>query len=163
MAFNLKDKFSDLKNKASDLKDKAVGSAKQIDPFVSTKVFKADQALIPAIVEAIIGHFKADGYETNVVTEDDGVTRLISLAKGDMFASVAGLKMSLNVTIKPVDNEKIDVHCAIGSYGKRALPTLGAALVALPLAIPSIIGVVKQSKLDDKVIEIATDVIKNSK
>lgn len=162
MAFNLKDKFSDLKNKASDLKDKAVGSAKQIDPFVSTKVFKADQALIPAIVEAIIGHFKADGYETNVVEEKNGAY-LISLAKGDMFASVAGLKMSLNVTIKPVDKDKIDVHCAIGSYGNRALPTIGAALVALPLAIPSIIGVVKQSKLDDKVIEIATDVILNSK
>ncbi|MCR5550392.1 MAG: hypothetical protein K6F40_05615 [Bacteroidales bacterium] len=89
------------------------------------------------------------------------------MTKGDTFKTIAGLKTGLVVKISPIGANQIDIVSSIDSFKERgkamAAGAAAASLLALPLAIPSIIGAVKQAHLDEKPIEIATDVILNSK
>lgn len=151
MAINLK-----------NIKDKV--SKKLDDTFVSKRTFNANPALIPTIADRILEHFKGEGYEVNSENTDSIVT--LFLTKGDVFKTIAGLKTGLVVKISPIGANQIDIVSSIDNYKERGTAmAAGAAasfLLALPLAIPSIIGAVKQAHLDEKPIEIATDVILNS-
>lgn len=152
MAINLKN----IKEKVSKKLD---------DTFVSKKTFNANPALIPTIADRILEHFKGEGYEVNSENTDSIVT--LFLTKGDVFKTIAGLKTGLVVKISPIGANQIDIVSSIDSFKERGKAmAAGAAagfLLALPLAIPSIIGAVKQAHLDEKPIEIVTDVILNSK
>lgn len=150
MAINLK-----------NIKDKV--SKKLDDTFVSKRTFNANPALIPTIADRILEHFKGEGYEVNSENTDSIVT--LFLTKGDIFKTIAGLRTGLVVKISPIGDNLIDIVSSIDNYKERGTAMAAgaaASLLALPLAIPSIIGAVKQAHLDEKPIEIATDVILNS-
>lgn len=151
---NIKEKFS---KKLDDAKDKV--SKKLDDTFVSRKTFNANSALAPTIADTILERFKADGFEVNSENNDGTIT--LFLTKGDIFKAIAGLKPGLVVKISPIGDNQIDIVSSIDNYKERG-KLAGASLLAFPLAIPSIIGAVKQAHLDEKPIEIATYVILNS-
>ncbi|MBO7629390.1 MAG: hypothetical protein J6S87_05540 [Bacteroidales bacterium] len=145
-----------------NIKDKV--SQKLDDTFVSRKTFNANPALIPTIADKILKHFKDDGFEVNSENNDDTVT--LFLTNGDIFKTIAGLKTGLVVKIAPIGDSQIDIVSSIDNYKERRnamVAGAAASLLSIPLAIPSIIGAVKQARLDEKPIEIATDVILNSK
>ena len=114
--------------------------------------------------ETFFDYFKDDGFEVNSENNDDTVT--LFLTNGDIFKTIAGLKTGLVVKIAPIGDSQIDIVSSIDNYKERRnamVAGAAASLLSIPLAIPSIIGAVKQARLDEKPIEIATDVILNSK
>ena len=53
-------------------------------------------------------------------------------------------------------------NAGIGIFGQQVIPTLVMIFVAWPVLLTQIWGLVQQSKLDDKALAIAEDVVRNS-
>lgn len=119
------------------------------------------------VVHDIEQHFTQLGYEVDKVRTDVGMWD-ISIAKGGKFKAVAGLKTALKILLQP-EAFGLSVYAGVGIFGKQAAPALlgagairAAALaggavvsvVALPLLVTQVWGLVKQAKLDNEAIVV---------
>jgi len=125
--------------------------------FSTTKFLNGDPSLIPTVAERIMQEFIADGFTAKSDSYAGGVYD-ISLAKGGVFKAVLGMKSALKVTMNPEGNG-INIKAGVGIFGQQAIPSAITLLVFWPILITQIWGMVKQSKLDDKAVAIAEQVI----
>ena len=127
--------------------------------FATKKILQGNPSLIPVIAEQIKTEFAAEQFEVQIDNLlSDGVD--ISISKGGLFKAVLGLKSALKVSLIPKDNA-IAFEAGIGIFGQQAIPTIISMLFFWPVLITQIWGIVQQSKLDDKALEIAEEVLKN--
>ena len=125
--------------------------------FNTKKILYGSSTLIPAIASRIQEEFRKDGYEVIMDALSSGGYD-ISITKGGVFKAVLGMKTALKVTLLPQDNT-INFEAGVGIWGQQAIPTIISMLFFWPVLITQIWGMVEQSKLDDKALEIAQDVI----
>ena len=85
----------------------------------------------------------------------------ISITKGGVFKAVLGMKTALKVTLLP-QGCKIHFEAGVGIWGQQAIPTIISMLFFWPVLITQIWGMVEQSKLDDKALEIAEKIVRDS-
>lgn len=123
--------------------------------FESDKLLDGPVEFIPEIVKKICEVFTEDGYETCAQGTATGGFD-ISLHKGGIFKAVLGMKTALKVMVVPKE-EQIYIKAGVGIFGLQALPTAVALFIAWPVIIAQIWGMVQQSKMDDKVINIAEE------
>ena len=126
--------------------------------FSTSKVMNGDPALIPEIADRIVRDFQMEGFTAKSDSYAGGVYD-ISLAKGNVFKAVLGMKSALKVTLTPQGNA-IHINAGVGIFGQQAIPTAITMFFFWPVLIPQIWGMVQQSKLDDKAIAIAEQVIR---
>lgn len=127
--------------------------------FQSEKIFTCNPGLISVIANNIVNDFQADGYECGVVpTAYNGIQ--VSIRKGGMFKAALGLKTALNVTISPVSASSINIKAGVGLFEQQAIPTAIMLFVFWPVIVTQIWGLVQQSNLDDRVMDIAARTIK---
>lgn len=127
--------------------------------FVTKKTLQGNPSLIPAIAERIKTEFTVEQFEVQIDNLLSGGVD-ISISKGNLFKAVLGLKSALKVSLIPKDNV-IAFEAGIGIFGQQAIPTIISMFFFWPVLITQIWGMVQQSKLDDKVLEIAEEVIRN--
>ncbi len=127
--------------------------------FTSDKEFTCPKSCIPEIEKSIIAAFETDGFEVKRFTLPNGGFEL-SMTKGGMFKAVVGMKSALKVTANPT-LRGVHIEAGIGIFGQQALPTVVTMFVFWPILIPQIWGMIQQSKLDDRVLEIAEATINN--
>ena len=120
--------------------------------FKSTKTFNAPASLIPGIADEINSVFSSEGYEVKTDALIGGSYN-ISITKGGAFKMAMGLKMALKVDIQPRDSAIFLVADA-GIFGHHTIATVGGLFFAWPLLLTQTWGLVKQAKLDDKVVAI---------
>lgn len=121
--------------------------------YSKTKLLAAHPSQIRTIAEAIQNDFVRDGFEVNVDTLMSG-GKDISITKGGLFKAVLGMRSALKVTLMPqTDGVLFDAN--VGIYGQQAIPTVISMLFFWPVLITQIWGLVEQSKLDDRALEIA--------
>ena len=125
--------------------------------FSTKKILYGSTSLIPTIANRIQEEFQNDGYDVSMDALSSGGYD-ISITKGGVFKAVLGMKTALKVTLLPQDNN-IHFEAGIGIWGQQAIPTVISMLFFWPVLITQIWGMVEQSKLDDKALEIAQDVI----
>lgn len=125
--------------------------------FNTKKILYGSSTLIPAIANRIQEEFRKDGYEVTMDALSSGGYD-ISITKGGVFKAVLGMKTALKVTLLPQDNT-INFEAGVGICGQQAIPTIISMLFFWPVLITQIWGMVEQSKLDDKALKIAQDVI----
>ena len=125
--------------------------------FSTKKTLYGSTSLIPTIANRIQEEFQNGGYEVSTDALSSG-SYDISITKGGVFKAVLGMKTALKVTLLPQDNN-IHFEAGIGIWGQQAIPTVISMLFFWPVLITQIWGMVEQSKLDDKALEIAQDVI----
>lgn len=128
--------------------------------FNTKKMLNASPALIPVIADQLVKEFQADGYD--VVSESlvsGGAD--VSISKGGIFKSVIGMKTALKISLVP-QNGVIKFEAGVGIFGKQIIPTLVMWYVAWPVMLTQVWGLIQQSKLDDKALEIAEKVITES-
>lgn len=125
--------------------------------FDTKKTLYASPSLIPFIAQRITEEFETDGYEVNAIALGSGGYD-ISIRKGGFFKSVLGMKTALKVSLLP-RNGNIYFEAGVGIFGQQAIPTVISMFFFWPVAITQIWGLVRQSKLDDKALEVAQDVI----
>jgi len=123
--------------------------------FTSDKVLYGDPKYIPALGERICMAFSGEGYEVKMESLLNGAVD-ISLTKGGLFKTILGLKTALKINMVPRDGN-IYIKAGIGIFGQQAIPTVIAFLFWWPVLLMQIWGMVQQSKLDDKAIDIAEE------
>ena len=150
--------FDKLKAKGQEIAKTA--KEKHDAVFKSSKEIEGDILLIPCIAEQIAKEFEAEGFEVDSNKIENHYD--ISLTNGGLVKSTVGLKTALKVNIYPQDGH-IHIDAGIGVFGQQTLPTAVTAIVAWPVAVTQIWGIVKQSKLDDKAVAIAEKVVAEDK
>ena len=125
--------------------------------FNTKKTLNGPSALISEIASQVESYFKQEGYEVQKVALSSGGYD-ISITKGGLFKAVLGMKTALKVTLLPVGNG-ISFEAGVGSWGQQAIPTIISMLFFWPVLITQIWGMIEQSSLDDKALEIAEKVI----
>ncbi len=125
--------------------------------FKSSKTFFASPSLMPVIAEDIITAFTNEGYQVKSDSLISGGYD-ISITKGGMFKAVLGMKTALKISINSSGNN-IYIEAGIGIFGQQVAPTIATLFIFWPIVITQIWGMVEQSKLDDKAIDIAADTI----
>lgn len=125
--------------------------------FSTKKVLYGSTSLIPAIANRIQEEFQNDGYEVAMDALSSGGYD-ISITKGGVFKAVLGMKTALKVTLLPQGNN-INMEAGVGIWGQQAIPTIISMLFFWPVLITQVWGLIEQSKLDDKAVEIAENVV----
>ena len=125
--------------------------------FNTKKILYGSASLISTIANRIQEGFQNDGYEVAMDALSSGGYD-ISITKGGVFKAVLGMKTALKVTLLPQDNN-IHFEAGVGIWGQQAIPTVISMLFFWPVLITQIWGMVEQSKLDDKALDIAKDVV----
>ena len=125
--------------------------------FNTKETLLASPSLIPSIAANIQDAFVGEGYEVSMDALSSGGYD-ISITKGGLFKAVLGMKTALKVTLLPQDGN-IYFEAGVGIWGQQAIPTVISMLFFWPVLITQIWGMVEQSKLDDKALRIAEDVI----
>ena len=125
--------------------------------FSTKKVLYGSTSLIPTIANRILEDFQNDGYEVAMDTLSSGGYD-ISITKGGVFKAVLGMKTALKVTLLP-QGSNIYFEAGVGIWGQQVIPTVISMLYFWPVIITQIWGIVEQSKLDDKALDIAKEVV----
>ena len=125
--------------------------------FSTKKVLYGPVSLIPTIADHIQEQFAQDGYDVSMDALSSGGYD-ISITKGGLFKAVLGMKTALKVSLIP-QNSSIYFEAGVGIWGQQAVPTVISMLFFWPVLITQIWGMVEQSKLDDKALEIAQNTI----
>lgn len=128
--------------------------------FKKDVVLYGNPTLIPEITKKIETAFLYDDYDVNKEQLAAGGVD-ISVTKGGVFRTVLGLKTALKITLTPQGNT-IHFVADVGIFGQQVIPTLIMWFYLWPVLITQIWGLVRQSKLDDKALEIANTVIAQS-
>lgn len=121
--------------------------------FKSKKIIYGDPSRIPYIPEEIRKSFMSEGFEVRIVDPNRG--NEIYITKGGLFKAALGLRSALKVVMKPNREGNIDFEAGISIVKQQFIPTLLTVCVFSPVVIAQIWGMIKQSKLDEKAIEIA--------
>ncbi len=126
--------------------------------FSTKKTLQGNPTLIPTIADQIRIEFISEQFDVQI---DDllsgGVD--ISISKGSAFKAILGLKSALKICLIPKD-DGIEFEAGVGIFGQQAIPTIISMLFFWPVLITQIWGMVRQSELDDKALEIVESVLK---
>ena len=125
--------------------------------FKSSKVFFASPALMDTIVKDIELTFTGENFSVKKDELFSGGYD-ISLTKGKFFKAVLGMRSALKVLIQPREGN-IYVEAGIGIFGQQVVPSIITMLFFWPVLIAQLWGIVKQAKLDDKVMDVIQDSI----
>lgn len=121
--------------------------------YSKKKLLAVPASQIPQIAEAIRKDFEMDDFEVNIDTLVSG-GRDISVTKGNLFKAVLGMRSALKITLTP-QSDGVFFDANVGIYGQQAIPTVISMLFFWPVLITQIWGLVEQSKLDDRALEVA--------
>lgn len=124
--------------------------------FNTKKTLYGAASLIPVMASHIQGEFQDDGYEVKSDSLNSGAYD-ISITKGGAFKAVLGMRTALHITLVPRGND-VAFEASVGIFGQQAIPTVISMFFFWPVLITQIWGLVTQAKLDDKALEIATQV-----
>ena len=128
--------------------------------FNTKAILYGSSNLIPTIATRIQDHFQMEGFQvTSVMLTSGGCD--ISVTKGGMFKAVLGMKSALKISLLPQGNT-ILFEAGVGIFGQQVIPTAITMFLFWPVLITQIWGMVEQSKLDDKALEIAQTVVRES-
>lgn len=129
--------------------------------YSKQKLLDASAAQIPQIAEAIRKDFSDDGFEVHVDSLMSG-GRDISITKGNLFKAVLGMRSALKISLTPRQSG-VFFDANVGIYGQQAIPTVISMLFFWPVLITQIWGLVQQSSLDDRALEVAEKFILQEK
>ncbi|WP_423225409.1 LysM peptidoglycan-binding domain-containing protein [Candidatus Amarolinea aalborgensis] len=126
--------------------------------FQSQKTVPVHVADLAPVAQAVANHFQAKGFEVQTQSSDKGWH--ISISKADTFKVVMGTKTALNVELAP-KGDGTDVSAGIGVFGQHG-GGLGGVLAG-PLMLTQLWGMVQQSKLDDEAMAVAEKALQDVK
>ena len=125
--------------------------------FHKTEVIQASPSLIPAMYDHIKEVFEAEEFEVAIDKLSSGGC-YISITKGGFFKTVLGMKSALKISLLP-QKGTILFDASASIWGQQIVPTAITLFLFWPVLVTQIWGVIKQSSLDDKALEIANEVV----
>lgn len=125
--------------------------------FTSTTIINAPKEFIPYACRQIKQTFEAEGFEYTLNTESYDKT-VITIAKGNFVKQIVGLKQGLEISFAQ-EGDSISISAKGTVIKDQAIATAIMLFITWPVVIPQIIGLIKQSKLDDRVIEVVNSAL----
>lgn len=125
--------------------------------FNTKKLIQAHPSQIGAMAEAIRSEFQSQGFDVMVEDTMSG-GKDISITRGNMFMAFLGMKSALKVTLMP-QPDGVFFEAGAGIFGQQAIPTIISMFYLWPVLLTQIWGLIQQSKLDDKALEIAESTV----
>lgn len=126
--------------------------------FQSQKTVPVQMTDLAPVAQAVASHFQAKGFEVKSQRTDKGWH--VSVSKAGTFKVVMGTKTALNVEIEP-KGDGTEISAGIGVFGQQS-GGLGS-IMAGPLMITQLWGMVQQSKLDDEALAVAEKALHETK
>lgn len=120
--------------------------------FSTTKSYKATASFIAYAIERVRESFAAEGFEVNQKAVSYNKT-VLEITKGNLVKKVVGLKQGLEVSFES-SGGNVDVEAKVTVLKDQLIATTLSLFVTWPIVIPQIIGLIKQSGLDDKAIGV---------
>lgn len=120
--------------------------------FTSCKSYPATATFIPFAVERIRTHFSSDGFHVDQKAGACNKT-VLEVTKANLFTHAVGLRQGLKITL---GNESGNITVEVrGTVLKNQMLASAISLfIAWPVIIPQIIGMIRQSGLDEKAIHV---------
>lgn len=126
--------------------------------FSSSKVFAAPQEFIPFASRKIRSSFESEGF--NYAVESESANRLVvTVTKGNLFKQIVGLKQGLEITLSNNDG-KVSVNAKGTVIKDQLIASALAWFIAWPVIIPQVVGMINQSNLDEKAIDVVSSAFK---
>lgn len=125
--------------------------------FSSSRTFRVSPDYIPVVATDLCESLRKDGYEV-AYERLMGDNVEVSISKGGFFRSVSGMKTALKITFTGM-GDRFRVDCKVGIFGQQVVPTAISMLLFWPVMITQIWGLIRQSKLDDHVLELVDGAI----
>jgi hypothetical protein len=116
--------------------------------FKSSRTFPYTVEDLQPVAQDVIDNFEQQAYEVTAEPIPTGGWQ-VSVRKGGIFKTIAGLKTSLNIKIEPMGNGTM-AEAGIGVFGAQAIPTAITLLVFWPLLFVQIWGLAQSSGLDEE-------------
>lgn len=121
--------------------------------FNTTKTINVSPRAIPAMHQHIVSSFTLGGYDVEEYQFVNGGSD-ISIAKGNMFMGVLGMRTALKISLQPQD-DSVRFEAKVGIFGQQAIPSTITALFFWPVLFTQIWGIIEQANLDDKALTLA--------
>ncbi len=118
--------------------------------FESSQIFPVTVADLSPVARDVMQYFESQGYQVSGQQTATGGW-LVSIHKGGGFKQIMGMQTALNIKIEPTSAGTL-ATAGIGVFGQQAIPTMLTLLVAWPVMIPQIWGLVRQSNLDEEAL-----------
>lgn len=125
--------------------------------FRTRKILYNASPLIQSIAKGIQDGFLEEGFDAKTDILSNGAY-IISITKGGVFKAVLGMKTALKVTLHSQVND-IYFEASVGIWERQTVPTIISVFVFWPVLITQIWGMIEQSKLDEKALSIALEII----
>jgi hypothetical protein len=126
--------------------------------FSSSKAIPIMVADLGPVANDLVLHFRQKGYETSAQPTLTGGWD-VSITKGGIFKSVIGTKTALKIAITS-GRSQTDVRASVGIFGLQAVPSAISLLLFWPLLVTQILGLVRQSHLDEEAMSCVEDSLK---
>lgn len=125
--------------------------------FKSKRLFYAPHSYISFVANDIEQEMKLDGYTIDRQHMANGGF-IILISNSNIFKAILGLKTALKIKICPL-KDGFYVEAGVGILGQQILPTIIMLLLFWPVIFTQLYGIIKQSNLDDRIIQISNDCV----
>lgn len=119
--------------------------------FKSSRIFYHVSAYTDQVATNVMDKLRQQEYEVTGVKMPSGDWD-ISIKKGNLLKAVLGLQTALKINLSNTAPH-VCVKAGVGIFGQQAIPTILTVCVWWPFAITQIWGIIKQSKLDQTVLD----------
>ena len=120
--------------------------------FKSERLIPVTGADLGPVAAELAEHFRQRNYEVECLQVADGAWQ-VGITRGGMFKAAVGLKSALKIEIERQPFGTM-VRAGTGIFGKQAVPTAITMLVAWPVLLTQMWGLVQQAGLDGEAIRV---------
>jgi hypothetical protein len=123
-----------------------------VSVFKSEKFIPIGVTDLTPVANELAAHFRQRNYQVECSQLSDGQWQ-VGITRGGTFKAIMGLKSALKIQLEAQPKGTM-VRAGAGIFGKQAIPTAITLLVAWPVLITQVWGIVREAGLDDEAVRI---------
>lgn len=120
--------------------------------FKSEKFVPISVPDVAPVAHELADHFKQRDYQVECVPLPTAGWE-VGITRGGTFKAAVGLKSALKIQIEPIPAGTM-VRAGAGIFGKQAIPTAISMLVAWPVLLTQVWGLVREAGLDGEAVGV---------
>lgn len=120
--------------------------------FKSERFFDGPAVDVEGTARELAAHFAQRAYQVETIQVGPDAWQ-VGITRGGVFKAALGLRSALKIDLEQRP-KGLYVHAGAGIFGKQAVPTAITMLVAWPVILTQVWGLVREAGLDDEAIRV---------